>query len=186
VVPTAHRSGPVKGSLEQAPPRSRAHVPLERAPSRSRVHDSLERAPPRSRVHASLERAPPRSRVHLRLARGPLHEHARPRTRVRAFNALTQQSRAIMRLGITPRRYSANSLGGNPSPPLWGTVRHGRCQLRDTAPPTSVRLTRRTLEGGPATPSNHFLVNLQGQAITLGRRNAIPATVGPVLPPPCL
>jgi hypothetical protein len=91
-----------------------------------------------------------------------------------------------MRLGITPRRCSANSLGGNPSPPLWETVRHGQCQLRGTAPPTPVRLTCRALEGGPATPSNHFLVNLQGQAMTLGRWNAIPATVGPVRPPPCL
>jgi hypothetical protein len=34
------------------------------------------------------------------------------RTRVRTFNALTRQSRTIMRLGITPRRCSANSLGG--------------------------------------------------------------------------
>jgi hypothetical protein len=128
---------------------------------------------------ASLEgSSPSRSR--------PPHEHARPRTWVRAFNALTQQSRAIMRLGITPRRCSANSLGGNPSPPLWGTVRHGQCQLRGTAPPTPVWLTCRALEGGLATPSNHFLVNLQGQAMTLGRRNAIPATVSSVRPPPCL
>jgi hypothetical protein len=91
-----------------------------------------------------------------------------------------------MRLGITPRRYTANSLGGNPSPPLWGTVRHGQCQLRGTVPPTPVRLTRRALERGPAAPSNHFLVNLQGQAMTLGRWNAIPVTVDPVRPPPCL
>jgi hypothetical protein len=128
---------------------------------------------------ASLEgSSPPRLR--------PPHEHARPRTRVRAFNALTQQSRAIMRLGITPRRCFANSLGGNPSPPLWGTVRYGQCQLRDTAPPTPVWLTCRALEGGPATPSNRFLVNLQGQTMTLGRRDTIPAIVGPVRPPPCL
>jgi hypothetical protein len=53
-------------------------------------------------------------------------------------------------------------------------------------PPTPVRLTRRALKEGPATPSNHFLVNLQGQIMTLGRRDAIPATVGPVRPPPCL
>jgi hypothetical protein len=152
VAPTAHRSGPVKGSLEQAPPRSR--------------------------VHASLERTLPRSR--------PPHEPTRSRTRIRTINALTQQSRAIMRLGITPRRCSANSLGRNPSPPLWGTVRHGQCQLRGTVPPTPVRLTRRALEEGPATPSKHFLVNLQGQAKMLGRRDAIPATVGPVRPPPCL
>jgi hypothetical protein len=44
---------------------------------------------------------------------------------------------------------------------------------------------RRALEGGPAQPSNHFLVNLQGQVMTLGRRDTIPATVGPVRPPPC-
>jgi hypothetical protein len=128
---------------------------------------------------ASLEgSSPPRSR--------PPHEHTRSRTRVWAFNALTQQSRAIMRLGITPRRCSANSLGGNPSLPLWGTVRHGQCQPRGTAPPTPVWITRRALEGGPATPSNRFLVNLQGQTITLSRRDAIPAIVGPVRPPPCL
>jgi hypothetical protein len=90
-----------------------------------------------------------------------------------------------MRLGITPRRCSANSLGENPSPPLWETVRRGQCQLRGTAPPTPVRLTRRALEGGPAKPSNHFLVNLQGQIMTLGRRDAIPAIVGPMRPPPC-
>jgi hypothetical protein len=74
---------------------------------------------------------------------------------------------------------------GNPSPPLWGTVRRGRCQPRDTAPPTPVRLTRRALEGGPATPSNHFLVNLQDQVMMLGRQDAIPTTVGRVRPPPC-
>jgi hypothetical protein len=74
---------------------------------------------------------------------------------------------------------------GNPSPPLWGTVRHGQC-LRGTAPPTPVRLTRRALEGGPATPSNPFLATLQGQSVTSGRRDAIPATVGPVRPPPRL
>jgi hypothetical protein len=74
---------------------------------------------------------------------------------------------------------------GNPSPLLWGTVRRGRCQPRDTAPPTPVRLTHRALKGGPATPSNHFLVNLQGQVMTLRRRDTIPATVGPVRLPPC-
>jgi hypothetical protein len=74
---------------------------------------------------------------------------------------------------------------GNPSPPLWGTVRRGRCQPRDTAPPTPVRLMRRALEGGPATPSNRFLVNLQGQVMPLGRRDAIPATVGLARSSPC-
>jgi hypothetical protein len=72
---------------------------------------------------------------------------------------------------------------GNPSPPLWGTMRYGQCQLRGTVPPTPVRLTRRALEGGPATPSNPSLMTLQGQTMTSGRRDAIPATVGPVWPP---
>jgi hypothetical protein len=65
-------------------------------------------------------------------------------------------------------------------------VRYGLCQPRGTVLPTPVRLTRRALEGGPAAPSNPSLVNLQGQTMTSGRRNAIPATVGPVRPPPCL
>jgi hypothetical protein len=75
---------------------------------------------------------------------------------------------------------------GNPSPPLWGTVRHGQCQLCGTAPPTPVWLTHHALEGGPDTPSNPFLVTLQDQSITSGRRDTIPATVGLVRPPPCL
>jgi hypothetical protein len=53
---------------------------------------------------ASLEGSSPRRSR-------PPHKHACSRTRVQAFNALTQQSRAIMRLGIMPQRRSANSLG---------------------------------------------------------------------------
>jgi hypothetical protein len=117
---------------------------LPRAGSASLEGSRLPRA-----GSASLEgSSPPRSR--------PPHEHTRSCTRVRAFNARTQQSRAIMRLGITPRRCSANSLGGNPSLPLWGTVRHGLCQLRGTVPPTPVRLTRRALEGGRPHPRTTF------------------------------
>jgi hypothetical protein len=63
---------------------------------------------------------------------------------------------------------------GSPSPPLWGTVRRGRRQLRDTVPPTLVRLTRRALEGGPAAPSNPLLVTPQGQTVTSGRRERHP------------
>jgi hypothetical protein len=63
---------------------------------------------------------------------------------------------------------------GNPSPPLQGTVQHGRCQLCDTVPPTPVRPTRRALEGGPVAPSNSSLVNLQGQTMTSGRRERHP------------
>jgi hypothetical protein len=67
-----------------------------------------------------------------------------------------------MRLGHAPHFRCTNSLGGNPSPPLWGTVRRGRCQSRDAAPPTLVRLTRRALEGGSAAPSICSPVILQG------------------------
>jgi hypothetical protein len=115
--PPRARSASLEGShpLERVPPCSRAHAPSSgfrlarglmppRAGSaRSRVPSSLERVPPRSRVPSSLERAPPRSRLP--------HERTCSHMRVRAFNALTQQSRAITRLGITPRRCSANSLG---------------------------------------------------------------------------
>jgi hypothetical protein len=60
---------------------------------------------------------------------------------------------------------------GNPSPSLCSTMRQGRCQLRDTVPPTPVRLTRRALKGGLATPSNIFSVLTQGHAVTSGRRD---------------
>jgi hypothetical protein len=83
-----------------------------------------------------------------------------------------------MRPGLAPRCRRTNSPGGSPSLPLWGgTVRRGRCQSRDAAPPAPVRLTRRALEGGPAAPSICFLVTLQGYVEVLGRWNAIPATV---------
>jgi hypothetical protein len=59
---------------------------------------------------------------------------------------------------------------GRPSPLLCSTVRRGRCQLRDTVPPTLVRLTRRALEGGPAEPSNTPSVTTQGYVVTSGRR----------------
>jgi hypothetical protein len=114
VVPAAHQSGPLKGPLEQAPPRSRVRASLERVPSRSRVHSPLERAPPRSRLP---------------------HTHARSRTRVRAFNALTRRGGAIMRLGITPRLCRTNFLGGT-------RPRHcgGLCGVAGVSPVTPRRL----------------------------------------------
>jgi hypothetical protein len=70
-----------------------------------------------------------------------------------------------------------------PSPPLCSTVRRGWCQLRDTVPPTPVRLTRRTLEGGPAAPLNAFSVTVLGHAVTSGCAGAvIPVAVNPVRP----
>jgi hypothetical protein len=155
VAPAAHRGGPLKEPLEQAPPRSRAHTSLKRAPPHSRAHAYLERAPPRSRVHAALEQAPPRSRALCTRTPVPIRGYGHLMLRQR-------RGGTIMRLGLTPRSCCTNSLGGNPSPPLWGTVRRGRCQPRDAAPPTPVRLTRRALEGGPAAPSICFLVTLQG------------------------
>jgi hypothetical protein len=108
----------------------------------------------------------------VRLARG--HPHARyPRScpRVRAFNALTPQD--AHHDSDTPGNHAPvlfrQLLRGNPSPPLCSTVRQGRCQLRDTVPPTPVRLTRRALEGGPAAPSNVFSVLTQGHNVTSGR-----------------
>jgi ferredoxin len=89
-----------------------------------------------------------------------------------------------MRLGLAPRYRRTNSPGGNPSPPLRGTVRRGRCQSRDAVPPTPVRLTRRALKGGPATPSICFLVTLQDFVEALGRRGAIPATVNGMVAAP--
>jgi hypothetical protein len=90
------------------------------------------------------------------------HTHARSRTRVWAFNSLTTAGWRHHAPGLAPRSCCTNSLGGSPSPPLWGTVRCGRSQPRDAAPPTLVRLTRRALEGGPAAPSICFSVTLQG------------------------
>jgi hypothetical protein len=93
-------SASLEGScLPRAGPASLEGSRLPRAGLASLKGSHLPRA-----GSASLEgTSPPRSRLP--------HEHACSRTRVRAFNALTQQSRAIMHLGITPRRCSANSLG---------------------------------------------------------------------------
>jgi hypothetical protein len=117
---------------------------------------------------ASLEGSPPPG------SRLP-HKCACSRTRVRAFNALTQQSRAITRLGITPRHCSANSLGETHS-------RHCR-ELCNMASVNSVTLccplpynqhAAPSRGGGAVAPSNPFLVNLQGQTMTSGRRERHP------------
>jgi hypothetical protein len=114
---------------------------------------------------------------------GAPHVHAHSRTRVRVFNALTTAGRRHHAPGTHAPVLLHQLPRGNPSPPLWGTVRHGRCQPRDAAPPTPVRLTCRALEGGPAAPSKCFPVTLQGQVMMLGRRGAIPATVNCRRPP---
>jgi hypothetical protein len=105
------------------------------------------------------------------------HAHARSRMGVRAFNALTTAWRCHHAPGTHAPTLLHQLPRGNPSPPLWGTVRHGRCQPRDAAPLALVRLTCQALEGGLAAPSKRFPVTLQGQVVMLGRRSAIPATV---------
>jgi hypothetical protein len=84
-------------------------------------------------------------------------------TRAQAFNALTTPGRRHHATGARapvpphqlPRRGPIPATVG-------GTVRRGRRQSRDAAPPAPVRLTRRALEGGPSAPSTCFLVTLQG------------------------
>jgi hypothetical protein len=130
-------------------------------------------------IKRPLERVPPRSRAHapssgFRLARGLPHERNCSHMRVRAFNALTQQSRAITRLGITPRRCFANSLGE-------AHPRHcgGLC---DEAGVSSVTLCRPLLygyrtvpsKGGQLHPRTPFPVTLQGQTMTSCRRERHP------------
>jgi hypothetical protein len=148
VAPAAHQSGPTRSLLKQGPPRSRAHAPLERGPSRSRAHAPSSRFPPRSRVPASLERAPPRSRFP--------HGHTCSRTRVRAFNALTQQSGATTCLGITPRRCSANSLGGA-HPRHWPRPRRGAGRTLEPSSHDSAGSNRDVRPAGAPSPSLSIL-----------------------------
>jgi hypothetical protein len=166
----AQRNAPrvTSASLEGlTPPRARS-ASLE-------ASTVLGRGPPRSRPRRSsggdrLARGlnPPSGEV--RLARGHLHTR-RPHScpRVRAFNALTPQD----------ARHDPGT-PGNRVPALFHQLpredhpRHyvALCgRPRDTAPPTPVQLTRRALEGGPATPSNAFSVITQGHAVTSGRRD---------------
>jgi hypothetical protein len=164
-------------------PRGPPRRPTQRSPRAGSA--SLEGARLPRAGSASLEgaRLPQASSASLE---GPPHAHDRARTRVRAFNALTTAGRRHRAPGTHAPALLHQLPRGDPSPPLWGTVRHGRCQPRDAVPPTPIRLTCRALEGGPAAPSKCFLVTLQGQVVTLGRRGAIPATVNCRQPPPCV
>jgi hypothetical protein len=155
VAPTAHQGGPLKI------PSSRLRLARGHTPPSGGFR-------PDSRECAYLEQAPPRSRVPRHPRAGPAslegapHTHAHSRTRVRAFNALTKAGRRHHAPGTRAPVLSHQLPKREPSPPRWGTVRRGRCQSRDAAPPTPVRLTRRALEGGPAAPSICFPVTLQG------------------------
>jgi hypothetical protein len=88
--------------------------------------------------------------------------HARACSRTLAFNALTPAGRRHhapgARAPVPPHQLPKR----DPIPAtVVGTVQRGRRQSRDAAPPASVRLTCRALEGGPAAPSTRFLVILQ-------------------------
>jgi hypothetical protein len=54
VAPAAHQGGPLKGPLEQAPPRSRARTSLERAPPHSRALYARTPVPARGYGHLML------------------------------------------------------------------------------------------------------------------------------------
>jgi hypothetical protein len=75
-----------------------------------------------------------------------------------------------------------------PSPPLYGTVRYGQCQLRDTVPPTLVRPTRHTLERGwrnPRKGDRHLFRARPGPRRDVGQvRRVSFITICPVWPSP--
>jgi hypothetical protein len=84
--------------------------------------------------------------------------HARACSRTWAFNTLTTAGRRHHALGarapVPPHQLPI----GEPIPAtVGGTVRRGRCQSRDAAPPAPVRPTRRALEGGRPHPRLAFL-----------------------------
>jgi hypothetical protein len=181
VAPAAHQGGPPRRPTQRSPRAGSASLGdthLPRAGSAPLEGTHLPRAGPAPLEGTRLPRAGSAS------LEGAPHVHACSRTRVQAFNALTIAGRCHHAPGTHAPVLLHQLPRGNPSPPLWGTVRHGRCQPRDVAPPTPVRLTCRALEGGPATPSKCFPVTLQGQVMTLGRRGAIPATVNCRRPSP--
>jgi hypothetical protein len=89
------------------------------------------------------------------------------------FNALTPHDYAMPRCAWESRPGTIPPTPwGRPSPPLYSTVRRGRCQPRDTMPPAFVRLTCRALEMGAAEHSNGgecFSMTTQDYAVTSGR-----------------
>jgi hypothetical protein len=55
---------------------------------------------------------------------------------------------------------------------MYNAVRRGQCQIRDTVPPTFVRLTRRALEGGrnPRRGTNTFSMAIQDYTVMSGQQ----------------
>jgi hypothetical protein len=169
----------------KTPPLPRASRPLGRGSA------SLEgRAPPRLRP-ASLEgQSPPRVRFRLargldapsgevRLTRGSRgHTAPIPAHPTEPFNALTHAG--TRRPSDAPGNHTPalfRQLPSAPSPPLCDAVRQGRCQSRDTVPPTLVRLMRRALERGRRNPQKGTDVHstlARDYAVTSGRRGPSP------------
>jgi hypothetical protein len=190
VAPTAHQTGgPAtlgwnSASLE-GQGTALANLRLARGP----VAPSSE-VPPRSGAGRPLERGSaslggstaPRTR--FRLARGPHGLAASiPAPPTGAFNALTFTG-AQVKDESTPRCAWESRPGAilptpqvRPSPPLCDAVRHGRCQSRDTVPPTLVRLTHRALERGRRNSRrgmNVYSTLAQDYVVTSGQRDRSP------------
>jgi hypothetical protein len=104
---------------------------------------------------ASLE-GPPRPRTgSVSLEGAP---HARACSRTLAFNDLTPAGRRHHAPGARAPVLPHQLPRRDPIPAtVGGTVRRGRRQSRDVAPPAPVRLTRRALEGGRPHPRLAFL-----------------------------
>jgi hypothetical protein len=156
----------------------------------------LARGPvaPLERGSASLEgRSPPR--VRSRLALGS-HEPAAsiPAPPTGAFNALTFAGAQVKDESAPRHAWESRPCAVpptppvRPSPPLCDAVRHGRCQSRDTVPPTLVRLTRRTLERERRNPQKgdgrlfHACPRLRRDVRLAGPVTSV--AVGPVRPSP--
>jgi hypothetical protein len=108
---------------------------------------------PAAHLNAPLGRGPPRSRDERPLGQGP-------RAHVTPAPARTSEHLMLWHRRTAPRpRHAWESRPdavpptpwGRPSTPLYNTVRRGQCHLRGAVPPTSIRLTRRALEGDGGT-----------------------------------
>jgi hypothetical protein len=151
-------------------------------PSSEVLPRSMAGRPPRARSRLTRGWTPPRAR--FRLARGHHGLAASiPAPPTEAFNALTFAG-AQVKDESTPRRAWESRPGAipptppvRPFPPLCDAVWHGRCQSRDTMPPTLVQLTRRALERGQRNPrrgTDVYSMLTQDYAVTSGQRDRSP------------
>jgi hypothetical protein len=138
--------------------RRRAHGPNNLSgPSSSRPQHPSSELPSRSRARRLTARSPPRSRAPW--VRNP-HTHSSDRSIKCSDMPRASGSKANPRHTdpLTPPGNHIPTLFRQPSPcgHPWhcrGAVREGRCQLRDTVPPTPVRSARHTPRKRTAEPS---------------------------------